>query len=655
MLLELMCFCHFFAIVTLDHWVGHDDPMASVHPHEHSPEPGLRIEDYAVVGDTHTMALVGNNGSLDWLCMPRFDSQAMFAALLGSEDNGRWQICPRGLAEGQVLRTSRRYRPGTLVLETEWETATGVVRLVEAMPPRNRHADIERRVEGVRGQVDMAMRWVIRFGYGDVVPWVRRIVDEDGRPALLAIAGPDAVVLRGDVLPQPDRRGDLAHHAHFIVRQGEVVDTSMVWFASHEPVPHPHSVTDGLAETEEFWSEWSARSTYAGPYADAVQRSLITLKAMTYRPTGGIVAAPTTSLPEAIGGSRNWDYRYCWIRDAALCLHALLDAGYTEEAEQWRAWLLRAVAGDPEQMQIMYGLAGERLLPESELAWLEGYEQSRPVRIGNGAATQFQLDVYGELFAALFLARKAGLDGEPVAWAVQTSVLGHLERVRGEPDAGLWEVRGPLRRFTHSQIMVWVAFDRAVRSVEELGVDGDVERWRQLRDQVHAEVCELGWNAEVGAFTQFYGGTGLDASLLVMAKVGFLPGDDPRVVATVDAISRELRHGPLVDRYATHLTVDGGSVDGQEAGEGSFLACSFWLVEALALSGQVEQATELFEQLLELRNDVGLLAEEYDGRLGRMTGNFPQAFSHLALVDAAITLAELDSAGGAAGTVGGTA
>lgn len=617
----------------------------------HLPEPGLRIEDYAVVGDTHTMALVGSNGSIDWLCMPRFDAQAMFAALLGDEGNGRWQICPRGLSDGVVLRTTRRYREGTLVLETEWETATGVVRLVDAMPPRNGHADIVRRVEGVRGEVEMAMRWVIRFGYGAVVPWVRREQAEDGTEVLLAVAGPDAVVLRGDVLPTADERGDRAHHAYFTVREGQVVDSTMVWYPSHQPAPHPVDVGSALVHTEEHWTDWSRRSTYAGPYASAVERSLITLKAMTYAPTGGIVAAPTTSLPEAIGGARNWDYRYCWIRDAALCLHSLLDCGYTEEAERWRDWLLRAVAGSPDQMQIMYGLAGERTLPESELPWLRGYEDSLPVRIGNGAAAQFQLDVYGELLSALHLAVERGLPADRFAWAVQKAVLGHLERVRKEPDSGLWEVRGPERRFTHSQVMVWVAFDRAVRTAEQLGLDGDVDRWRALRDEVHAEVCEHGWNAEVGAFTQAYGGSALDASLLVLAKVGFLPGDDPRVRSTVDVISRELRRGPLVDRYATHVEVDGASVDGLEPGEGSFLACSFWLVEALALSGRVEEATALFEELLELRNDVGLLAEEYDGALGRMTGNFPQAFSHLALVDAAIVLAGLDgSSGGDRGT-----
>jgi len=612
----------------------------------HPDEPGLLIEDYAVVGDTQTMALVGSNGSLDWLCMPRFDSAAMFAALLGDEENGRWQICPRGLSEGVVRRTTRRYREATLVLETEWETATGVVRLIDAMPPRDGHIDIVRRIEGVSGHVEMAMRWVIRFGYGEVVPWVRRIDDTDGRPALLAIAGPDAVVLRGDILPEPDRRGgDLAHHASFTVRAGETVDSAMLWFPSHEELPHAHPVGQSINETERFWQEWSARSTYDGPYAEAVQRSLITLKAMTYAPTGGIVAAPTTSLPEAIGGSRNWDYRYCWIRDAALSLRALLTAGYVEEAEQWRSWLLRAVAGSPEQLQIMYGIAGERKLPETELPWLSGYEGSGPVRIGNGASTQFQLDVYGELLLALYEARTAGLDADPLAWSVVTALLGHLEQVKNDPDAGLWEVRGPERRFTQSRVMVWVAFDRAVRAVEVLGHTGDVELWRRLRDEVHAEVCAFGWNAEVGSFTQYYGGTELDASVLIMSKVGFLAGDDPRMVSTIDAVCRTLRHGALVDRYVTHE-----DVDGLPPGEGSFLACSFWLVEALALAGRVEEATDLFEQLLDLRNDVGLLAEQYDADLGRMTGNFPQAFSHLALVDAAATLAALGSPGRPAGT-----
>ncbi|HVE74331.1 MAG TPA: glycoside hydrolase family 15 protein [Mycobacteriales bacterium] len=608
-----------------------------------APEPGLLIEDYAIVGDTHTIALVGRNGSIDWLCLPRFDSAACFAGLLGTEDNGRWQICPRGLAEGRVRRTTRRYRADTLILETEWETDTGVVRLIDAMPPRDGHADIVRRVECLEGEVEMAMRLVIRFGYGGSTPWVRRTSDVEGCPAILAIAGPDAVVLRGDVLPEADRRSkDKAHHAYFTVRAGERVDTSMVWFASHEQIPHHHDVGEEIARTEEFWREWAARTRYDGPYADAVQRSLITLKAMTYAPTGGIVAAPTTSLPEQIGGVRNWDYRFCWLRDAALVLEALGSAGHTEEAESWRSWLLRAVAGSPAELQIMYGLAGERQLPELELAWLPGYEQSQPVRVGNGASTQFQLDVYGEIGAALYLARAHGLGGgEELAWPLQRAILGHLELVLDRPDSGLWEVRGPPRRFTHSQVLVWVAFDRAVRAAEEFGLEGPVDRWRELRDRVHAEVCEQAWDAEAGTFTQYFGGRELDAAVLVMSAVGFLPGDDPRMLSTIDAISAGLRDGPLVARYRTEE-----GTDGLPPGEGAFLACSFWLVTALALAGRRPEAVELFEQLLALRNDVGLLAEEYDGGLGRMTGNFPQAFSHLTLVEAAMVLARTGDSGG---------
>ncbi len=603
-------------------------------------EPRLLIEDHAVIGDTHTMALVARDGSIDWLCLPRFDSAACFASLLGDERNGRWQLCPRGLADGVVRRTSRRYRQGTLVLETEWETETGIVRLIDAMPVRDRHADLVRRVEGVSGEVDMAMRWTVRFAYGKAMPWMRRVVDDQGLPGLLAVAGPDALILRGDVLPEPD--DESSHHAHFVVRAGETVDFHLAWFPSHEPTPHWHDVGRGIAETETYWREWSGRSTYDGPYAELVERSLITLKALTYAPTGGIVAAPTTSLPEQIGGPRNWDYRFCWLRDATLVLLALLSAGYTDEAGAWRDWLLRAVAGSPAQLQILYGLAGERQLPEFELPWLPGYEGSRPVRVGNAAAEQFQLDVYGEVISALHAGRTAGLGGDGVAWQVQQAILAHLETVLGQPDSGLWEVRGPLRHFTHSRIMVWVAFDRAVKDVEMHGLDGDVETWRRLRDQVHAEVCEQGWNPAVGAFTQYYGGTGLDAAVLIMASVGFLPGDDPRVLGTIDAVCATLKRGCLVDRYETSE-----AVDGLPPGEGAFLATSFWLVTALALAGRVEQAQELFGQLAALANDVGLLAEEYDPVAGRMTGNFPQAFSHLALVDAATTLACATGSGAA--------
>jgi GH15 family glucan-1,4-alpha-glucosidase len=601
-------------------------------------ERDVLIEEYAVVGDTSTMALIGLDGSVDWLCLPRFDSEACFAKLLGDEDNGRWQVCPRHWSKGVVTRMSRRYLPGTLILETTWETETGIVRLTDAMPPRDRHADLIRRIEGVEGEVEMAMRWVVRFGYGAAVPWVRRIT-ERGQQAVLAVAGPDAVLLRGDVLPEPDRRGgDRAHHTYFTVRAGEIVDLTMSWFPSHQDVPHSHDVSEGLRRTEAFWSDWSCQSTYDGPYVEAVQRSLITLKGLTYAPTGGIVAAPTTSLPEHVGGERNWDYRYCWLRDATLVLNALVSAGYTEEAGRWRSWLLRAVAGAPEQLQILYGVAGERSLPERELDWLPGYEASKPVRVGNAASEQFQLDVYGEVMSALHAARAAGLKGDGMSWSVQRTIMDHLERVMTLPDSGIWEVRGPERHFTYSKVMTWVAFDRAVRSVEQDALDGPVDHWRELRDSIHAEICAKAWNEDVGAFTQYYGGDELDASLLVMASVGFLPGDDPRFLATVDAINRTLRSGVLVDRYQTKE-----HIDGLPPGEGSFLACSFWLVSALALTGRVDEARELFEGLLALRNDVGLLAEEYDGRLSRMTGNFPQAFSHLALVEAATTLEAVGS------------
>ena len=614
------------------------------------PERRLLIEEYAVVGDTSTMALIGSDGSVDWLCLPRFDSEASFAKLLGDEDNGRWQVCPRNWSKGVVRRTTRRYLPGTLVLETEWETDTGIVRLTDAMPPRDRHADLVRRVECVQGEVEMAMRWVVRFAYGSAIPWMRRITDGDGLAGVLAVAGPDALVLRGDVLPEPDRRGgDRAHHTYFTVRAGDTVDLEMTWFRSHELMPHARDVGKAIEETAAFWAEWSARSTYDGPYGEAVQRSLLTLKGMTYGRTGGIVAAATTSLPEHIGGERNWDYRYCWLRDATLVLNALLSAGYTEEAGAWRAWLLRAIAGAPEQLQILYGLAGERHLPEMELDWLAGYEGSKPVRIGNAASEQFQLDVYGEVMSALFTATEAGLESDGgSSWSVMRTVMEHLEKVMSLPDSGIWEVRGPERHFTYSKVMTWVAFDRAVRAVETHGVDGPAEHWREVRDALHAEICEQAWNEEVGAFTQYYGANELDASLLVMPSVGFLPGNDPRFLSTLDAINATLRNGVFVDRYLTKE-----HIDGLPPGEGAFLACSFWLVTALAHAGRADEARELFEDLLALRNDVGLLAEEYDVGLGRMAGNFPQAFSHLALVEAATTLESVRSSEPAPGTTKG--
>ncbi|MDX6198715.1 MAG: hypothetical protein QOJ79_1866 [Actinomycetota bacterium] len=614
------------------------------------PERGLLIEDYAVIGDTSTMALVGKDGSIDWLCLPRFDSEACFAKLLGTEDHGRWQIVPRHWSHGVVKHMKRYYLPGTLVLVTEWATDAGIVRLTDAMPPRDRHADVIRRVEGIEGEVEMAMRYTVRFAYGSAVPWVRHVTDDKGVDGVVAVAGPDALVLRGDVLPEPDRSSEQrAHHTYFTVKAGDTLDMSLSWFPSHEQMPHPHEVEEGLRRTESFWTDWTANSTYDGPYVEAVQRSLITLKGMTYQPTGGIVAAPTTSLPEHIGGPRNWDYRYCWLRDATLVLNALLSASHLEEAGRWRQWLLRAVAGAPDQLQILYGLAGERHLPEVELDWLPGYENSRPVRIGNAASKQFQLDVYGEVISALFAAREAGLKGDDESWTLQRSILTHLEKVMWLPDSGLWEVRGPERHFTYSKVMTWVAFDRAVRSVETHHLEGPVEHWRELRDAIHTEICAKAWNDGLGAFTQYYGGDELDASLLVMPTVGFLPATDPRFLSTVDAINGTLRSGVFVDRYQTKE-----HIDGLPPGEGSFLACSFWLVSALALAGRMDEATELFEGLLNLRNDVGLLAEEYDAEAGRMTGNFPQAFSHLALVEAASTLEAVGSSVGQQGSTKGS-
>jgi GH15 family glucan-1,4-alpha-glucosidase len=589
----------------------------------------LPIEDYAIIGDTHTAALVGANGSVDWLCMPRFDSPACFAALLGDEGNGHWIIRPRGA----VTSVRRRYRENTLVLETEFTTPNGVVRLIDCMPAHDGRADVVRQVQGVRGTVPMEMEFTIRFGYGDVVPWVRKRHD---RRTLVAIAGPDAICLRGNVVPEAvDRK----HRAEFTVSPGETLDFALTWFPSHEPVPPPYDANEVILATEEFWTGWSRQCTYDGDYSEAVLRSLTVLKAMTYQPTGGIVAAVTTSLPERFGGSRNWDYRYCWLRDASLTLWGLLANGYREEAQAWRRWLLRAVAGDPADLQILYGVAGERHIPEYELDWLSGYEGSRPVRIGNAAAAQYQADVVGEVMDALQEARRMGLSEDQWSWPLQRSLMSYLEANWERPDNGIWEVRGPVRFFTHSRVMVWVAFDRAVRACESYRLGGPVERWRELRDRVHAEVMERGWNDEVGTFTQYYGSRTVDASLLLISHTGFLPPDHPRVLGTIAAVERDLKHGVLVDRYVTEPHQDGHTVDGLPPGEYAFLACSFWLVGAYARAGRPDDAREMFEALLALQNDVGLMAEEYDDQGHRMAGNFPQAFSHLALVDAAHTLA----------------
>jgi GH15 family glucan-1,4-alpha-glucosidase len=561
------------------------------------------------------------------MCVPRFDSGACFAALLGTADNGRWLIHPSPSA--QVTGHARRYRGDTLVLETEFTTTTGAVRLIDFMPPRETKPDVVRIVEGLDGEVEMEMELVIRFDYGCQIPWVRRVHEKHRPdPAVLAVGGPDALVLRTGV----ETRGhDLRTRATFPILQGQRVPFVLTAFPSHEALPTPVDPEVALQDTIAFWNDWSSglRDVH-GPWQAQARRSLVTLKALTYLPTGGIVAAPTTSLPEDVGGVRNWDYRYCWVRDATFTLIALLESGAVAEAEAWRGWLLRAAAGSPDQLQIMYGPAGERRLPEMELDWLPGYKDSRPVRTGNAAAQQFQLDVYGELMDALQGARVRGLAEDSWSWALQRAVMDYLERHWSDPDNGIWEVRGPRRHFVHSKVMAWVAFDRAIRAVERHGLPGPVERWRQVRDQIHDEVCQLGYNATKGAFTQYYGSSELDASALMIPMVGFLPGTDPRVIGTVEAIERELVSDGLVTRYQT-----GGTVDGVPGGEGTFLPCSFWLVDTLALMGRVDDARERFEHLLTLANDVGLFSEEYDTRRGCQVGNFPQAFSHVGLVNSA--------------------
>ena len=584
------------------------------------------IEDYALLGDCETAALVSRDGSVDWLCWPRFDSPACFAALLGAPEHGRWRIAPRDVVPE---RTLRQYRGDTLVLETVMETADGgAVALIDFMPPRDGRSDLVRIVRGMRGRVAMRMELVLRFDYGRTVPWVTRNDDGD----LRAVAGPHQVTLRTAV---PTRGENLHTVAEFEVGEGEEAVFVLTHSPSHLPPPEPADPRRQLGETEAFWTDWIGSCSQCGHWSAAVRRSLLTLKALTYRPTGGIVAAPTTSLPEVLGGSRNWDYRFCWLRDSALLLTALTGAGFLEEAAAWRDWLVRAVAGSPDQVQIMYGVAGERLLTETELPWLPGYAGSRPVRIGNGAAGQLQLDVLGEVIDSLFQALQRGLGRSATGWALARAIMGHLEGAWRQPDHGIWEVRGPPRHFTHSKVMVWVAFDRVLRAAEALSLDAPVERWRRVRDEVHAEVCERGFDPELGAFTQSYGSRSLDASLLQIPLVGFLPADDPRVRGTVAAIERGLMSGGLVQRYDPAATDDG--LERQD--EGAFLACSFWLVEAMLLDGRGAEARALFERLLALSNDVGLLAEEYDERAGRQVGNFPQAFSHVALVNAALALA----------------
>jgi GH15 family glucan-1,4-alpha-glucosidase len=588
--------------------------------------PALRIEDYALIGDTQSAALVGKNGSIDWLCLPRFDAPACFAALLGGAEHGRWLIAP----VEPIVSIHRRYRPHTLVLETVLTTASGAVRLVDCMTPPDGSPRLVRVVEGVHGTVAMRMQLVARFDYGHVVPWVWKGDDR----ALHMTAGPDALVLR---TPVETRGEELTTVAEFSVSTGAQVPFELIWHPSHLAPPRnePDNPFAAVAATERWWSTWCSGCTYRGEYGEAVERSLITLKALTYAPTGGIVAAPSMSLPELIGGVRNWDYRYCWLRDATFSLYALALAGYHDEAAAWVDWLLRAIAGDPAQLQILYGLAGERRIPEVELPWLPGYEASAPVRQGNAAVHQFQLDVYGEVMDAVHQARKAGLQPREAAWALQRQLVDFVESAWQSPDEGIWEVRGPQRHFTFSKVMAWVAVDRAVKAVERFGLEGPLERWKALRQTIHDDVCERGFDAQVGTFVQSYGSKRLDASLLMMPLVGFLPVTDTRVRATVDAIERRLCPDGFVRRYDTD---DGGTVDGLPRGEGAFLACTLWLADCRALLGEVDRARAIFERVLELRNDVGLLAEEYEPQSARLVGNFPQAFSHVGLINTAANL-----------------
>jgi GH15 family glucan-1,4-alpha-glucosidase len=588
-----------------------------------------RIEDYALVGDLQTAALVGRTGSVDWLSFPRFDSSSCFGALLGGREHGRWLIAPTSGGPA----TDRRYREGTLVLESEWRTRDGTVRLIDFMPQRETMPDIVRIVEGVDGAVEMRTELVLRLDYGSVVPWMRRLDER----SLLGVGGPDALLLRTPIDLQPD---GMTHTARFTVRAGERVPFTLTWFPSHERLPKVVDAERALADTERLWHQWISACGYEGGYGEAVHRSLIVLKALTYAPTGGIVAAPTTSLPERIGGERNWDYRFCWLRDATFTLYALLNAGFTQEAGAWRDWLLRSVAGDPSKVQILYGVGGQRRVPEFELPWLPGYAGSSPVRIGNAAHEQFQLDVYGEVMDVLHQARLHGLDPSDHAWSLQRTLLDFLESAWDRPDEGIWEVRGPRRHFVHSKVLAWVAFDRAVQGAERLGLDGPVDRWRRLRQEIHEEVCREGFNAELGSFTQSYGSSELDASTLLIPILGFLPPDDPRVVGTVDAVQRHLTRDGFVERYRTQAR---NEVDGLSGGEGVFLPCSFWLVDALLLTGRRAEAERLFEELLGIRNDLGLLSEEYDPSEKRLLGNFPQAFTHVGLVNSAYNLSQADS------------
>jgi GH15 family glucan-1,4-alpha-glucosidase len=586
------------------------------------------IEDYGLIGDCATAALVGRNGSIDWLCWPRFDSAACFAALVGTPEHGRWLIAP----EDPAPRARRFYRDGSVVLETLFTTDEGEVGLIDFMPVGMANSSVIRLVRGRRGRVAMRMEMALRFDYGGQVPWVTRLEDGGG---LRAIAGPDMAVLR---TPVPLEGVGLKTVASFTVEEGDSVSFVLTHCASHLPEPAPIDALVALGQTEAFWNQWSSRMGFQGAPHAAVKRSLITLKALTYAPTGGIVAAPTTSLPERLGGGRNWDYRFCWLRDATITLLAFMHAGYFDEAQAWRDWLHRSIAGNPDGLQIMYGIGGERRLPEWEVTWLPGYQGASPVRVGNAAHGQVQLDVYGEMMDALHQARVGGLASAPDEWALQKNIVAHLETVWDQPDEGIWEVRGGRRPFTFSKVMAWVALDRSIRSAEMFGLEGPLDRWRSLRATMHETVCREGYDAKKGSFTQSFGADGLDASLLLLPRVGFLPPDDPRVRGTLAAIEREL----LVDGYVLRYRTEAGS-DGLPPGEGAFLACSFWLVDSYAQQGRRAEALALFDRLLALRNDLGLLAEEYDPRAKRQVGNFPQAFSHVALIASAYALTRDDA------------
>ncbi len=597
-----------------------------------SKPDALPIEDYALIGDCKTSALVGRNGAIDWLCLPRFDSAACFAALLGSGDHGRWQIAP----VDPVPRVRRSYRDATMVLETTFETADGAVTLIDFMPVGHDTSSVIRLVRGQRGCVSMHLHLSLRFDYGISIPWVTRLADQKG---VIAIAGPDLMVLRGDVAVHGK---NMATVADFAVGAGEQVAFVLRHAPSHLPPPPALDAVAELGSTEAFWSEWSGRLGADGQpiypqghrYAEPLRRSLITLKALTYAPTGGIVAAPTTSLPERLGGQRNWDYRFCWLRDATLTLLALMQAGHFEEAQNWRDWLHRSIAGSAEQIQIMYGLSGERRLDEWQVPWLPGYQGASPVRIGNGAAGQIQLDVYGEVMDALHQARAGGLESPPSTWALQRGIIEHLSKIWEAPDEGMWEVRGGRQNFTLSKVMAWVALDRAVRDAEQYQLPGPLREWRALRDTIHARVCRDGFDEGRNSFVQSFSSKQMDASLLLLPLVGFLPPEDPRIRGTLKAVEEELVQDGLVLRYRT----DHDTPDGMPPGEGAFLACSFWLADNMKLQSRHSEAHALFERLLSLRNDVGLLAEEYDVSAKRQVGNFPQAFSHVALIGTALHL-----------------